>query len=764
MSGHRLRAPVGVRLLLVSGAFAAAAPAPASALDVRPSSCHVRLDQVAQMNVYTTDNPNPDVVEIPYGPQNIVLQAPNFRAGQPTLFPPGRSEGLWATRVHAIRQPNIDWYLQGVVAGNGDLCAAPGAPRNVVAPSITGTPSAGETVTLDPGAWTGGSIVRQAYRIDVCDRGGCAPHRPENQVAITGPSAYVIPPELRGRRLRLTVAAYSTRGVATAASAVTAPIGSDGTPASPTTSRVPGTADRPIPVIGDRATVPPTQQVWNGVPAPEVAHQWQRCSPACADIPDDTGLAHRVVAADVGTSLRVVTTADNGEGAATWTSMERPITEVPSATAPPVPLVSPRLSGTAGVGLPLAAEVGSWAGDDAPDVQWQRCDAGACTDIPGATAESYTPVDADAGLRLRAVVAGQNGDVPTSGFAPALHPAATDLSAPVTTGPVNVRPPAIAGTADVGAELRVDDTGSWSAPLESATTSWERCRGTTCEPIAGASADRYAPTAADAGTDIRAVVTARTADGATRAASAPIGLIGSVRAAAAPSIAGDAVAGGDLLATLGDWVGTPLPAVSAQWLRCDAAGGACTELVGATGALYRPNPADVGRTLRVRARASNAFSADERVSAPTAAVRPAPGPPAPAVPAPGEGGSRAPSSTDREVDRIAPRLTAVRLSRKRFRVARAAMPLAARARRGSKLNFRLSEAAWLRIDVRRTGRRRAPRGTLTRVARAGAGRLAFSGRLGKKALPPGRYVMTVRATDVAGNRSRARKVRFRIVR
>ena len=110
-----------------------------------------------------------------------------------------------------------------------------------------------------------------------------------------------------------------------------------------------------------------------------------------------------------------------------------------------------------------------------------------------------------------------------------------------------------------------------------------------------------------------------------------------------------------------------------------------------------------------------------------------------------------------------------------------------RARVGSAFRFRLSEQARVVITIERklsgrnVGKRcRAPskrlrrhkrctryqkRGSLTRRnRRAGRNRIAFSGRIGVKALRVGRYRATVAATDPAGNRSKRRSTSFRIVR
>jgi Lysyl oxidase len=74
----------------------------------------------------------------------------------------------------------------------------------------------------------------------------------------------------------------------------------------------------------------------------------------------------------------------------------------------------PVVSGSAQVGGILSAMGGSWltrmAGGTSQQFtyQWRRCDATgwACSDIPGATAENYVPIDADLGHTLRARVTG----------------------------------------------------------------------------------------------------------------------------------------------------------------------------------------------------------------------------------------------------------------------------------------------------------------------------------------------------------------------
>lgn len=135
----------------------------------------------------------------------------------------------------------------------------------------------------------------------------------------------------------------------------------------------------------------------------------------------------------------------------------------------------------------------------------------------------------------------------------------------------------------------------------------------------------------------------------------------------------------------------------------------------------------------------------------------------------------------------APRLTAshFRVTNKRFKIAERRTVLSARTKKGTTFLFRLSAAATSRIAISRRlpGRRKgkrcvAPRkrlkkrctryvkaGTLTRKrTRAGANKVAFTGRLGKRALKPGAYRATLVATAADGRRSKPLRLSFRVVR
>ena len=140
----------------------------------------------------------------------------------------------------------------------------------------------------------------------------------------------------------------------------------------------------------------------------------------------------------------------------------------------------------------------------------------------------------------------------------------------------------------------------------------------------------------------------------------------------------------------------------------------------------------------------------------------------PATPGPGAGGDGGTGSGGEQpvggaADGIAPALGRVTLAPRRFAIARRATAAAA-FRRGTTVRYSLSEPAAVTLRVvRLAGGKRRPAGTLRRAGTAGANRVRFSGRIGRRALRPGRYRLIVRAIDAAGNHSAVRTADFRIV-
>ncbi len=119
-------------------------------------------------------------------------------------------------------------------------------------------------------------------------------------------------------------------------------------------------------------------------------------------------------------------------------------------------------------------------------------------------------------------------------------------------------------------------------------------------------------------------------------------------------------------------------------------------------------------------------------------------------------------------DTQAPVISGFRSSRSVFAIARAGTPVAARVAQGTRLRYTLSEGARVTMKIQRRLAGRPARyrsaGTLRRSGVSGLNRTRFTGRIGRRALRPGRYRVVITATDAAGNRSARKTTRFRITR
>ncbi len=149
-------------------------------------------------------------------------------------------------------------------------------------------------------------------------------------------------------------------------------------------------------------------------------------------------------------------------------------------------------------------------------------------------------------------------------------------------------------------------------------------------------------------------------------------------------------------------------------------------------------------------------------------------------------GVTAATSGIRGVDHAAPSFTRKpKLSATRFRAARRGRAFVA-VRTGTRISYRLNEPAIVSVSVQkfrhlsRICRRKARRsrhrtgtrcrkwvsvkGRFSKASLAGTSSVRFRGRLKGKALKPGAYRFVIRARDGAGNVSKPRRLKFRIVR
>ena len=197
------------------------------------------------------------------------------------------------------------------------------APANSVAASVSGSAVAGQTLTADPGTWSGTPAPDLTYQWQRCsdsgDPGTCA-----DVDGATGATYVLVDPDDVGAYLRVVVTGTNDAGSDVSTSDVTAAVAAavvaaPAAPANSVAASISGSA-----VAGETLTADPG--TWSGTPAPTLTYQWQRCSDSgdpgtCADIGGAIDSTYLLVDPDdVAAFVRVVVTAANDSGSDTSTS------------------------------------------------------------------------------------------------------------------------------------------------------------------------------------------------------------------------------------------------------------------------------------------------------------------------------------------------------------------------------------------------------------------------------------------------------------
>jgi hypothetical protein len=195
------------------------------------------------------------------------------------------------------------------------VAAAP--PVNTSPPAIAGTAQQGQTLSASTGTWSGTAPFTYAYQWRRCDTGGggCA------DIASATTTTYTLVAADLGRTIRVAVTASNSAGSSSQSSAQTAVVAASATPpvnTSPPT--IAGTAQQ-------GQTLSASSGAWSGTAPFTYAYHWRRCDTGgggCADIASATTTTYTLVAADLGTTIRVAVTGSNSAGSSVASSIQTP--------------------------------------------------------------------------------------------------------------------------------------------------------------------------------------------------------------------------------------------------------------------------------------------------------------------------------------------------------------------------------------------------------------------------------------------------------
>jgi len=213
-----------------------------------------------------------------------------------------------ALRVRVTASNGVD-SAAAESSSSAEVLADP--PANAIAPTIAGTFRDAETVTADPGTWSGTPPMAFAYQWRSCDA--------QNEAdctdigGATASSLQITSAEV-GRKLRVRTTATNATGAGQAAtedssaSDVVAPA----PPANTAAPTVTGETKSGQTVTADRGS-------WSGTPTLSYAYQWRSCdadSGDCDDIAGAIGEAFVLTSGEVARRVSVRVTATNAGGSA----------------------------------------------------------------------------------------------------------------------------------------------------------------------------------------------------------------------------------------------------------------------------------------------------------------------------------------------------------------------------------------------------------------------------------------------------------------
>ena len=304
------------------------------------------------------------------------------------------------------------------------------APTISVAPTITGSPWVGLTLSADAGVWSGTPTISFTYAWHRCDsaEGGATGSLPVGCAPISGAtgSMYKAVSGDLGLFLRIKVTAKNSFGSQSHFSAATAEIEQP-----PTNSVAPSVSGATT--VG--SLLSGNQGVWSGTPTLSYEYSWYRCTSSGRSTPSPSGcialtdgssevsaLSYEVTAEDMSEYLRLRVDASNS---VTTVSLYSAATSVVGSA--PINVAPPEISGTAKRSQTLSATLGTWSAIPVPTYTylWYSCSSAGpatatlpsdCASIRKATKSTYKIGNADVRRWIRVLVTANNGTGSASYF------------------------------------------------------------------------------------------------------------------------------------------------------------------------------------------------------------------------------------------------------------------------------------------------------------------------------------------------------------
>jgi hypothetical protein len=349
-------------------------------------------------------------------------------------------------------------------------------PANLVAPTVSGEPSLGSTLSCSEGTWSGSPAPTLTYQW----------LRDGSPIASATASRYVVVEGDEGHTLSCEVTAINDEGIASKISSNVPPVEIPGRP--PESIEAPQVLG--LPAVGQQLTC--LHGTWSGQPSPAFTYQWLRGK---TSIPAATASGYTVTSEDRGQAISCRVTARNSGGSASAESTNS--LQVPGS--PPQVTLAPELSGAAAVGATLTCAPGTWNGEPAPTYTYQWLLNG--VNIPSATSNTYVVGPADRGLSLACQVTASNHEGTQQAISKGLHIPGSR--------PEDIEAPALSGTPAAGQQLTCA-RGIWKGqPPPAFAYEWLR----DGQSISSATSNTYVVQLADQGHLLSCLVTATNGEG-----------------------------------------------------------------------------------------------------------------------------------------------------------------------------------------------------------------------------------------------------------